>query len=293
MKTRFLTSVTIMKNFSLSASFLLALVTVSLQAGEPVAYKQVAPPPPPLYGTGFYGAIDAGANVFQNLGDTRTFDESFTAFDATLDVDLKIEPNNQVGVFGGIKLGYVFGTGVVRPTIEGDFFYNGFRPGWDGTLNTAFTACSGCQPLTGSVNGNVNTWVNSGAFLANFILRFAPGNQRFQPYVGAGVGAYYAQSEGLNARIDDLHFQVRPDTLRENVGTNTFADLAWQVVAGSDYYWTPKFSTFIEYHFLNYTSDTLLVVREADQRRLIRQVQKEFDLDLKQHLVGVGLRFHF
>ena len=288
MKTRFLTSVIIMKNFSLSASFLLALVTVSLQAGEPVAYKQVAPPPPPLYGTGFYGAIDAGANVFQNLGDTRTFDESFTAFDATLDVDLKIEPNNQVGVFGGIKLGYVFGTGVIRPTVEGDFFYNGFRPGADFTLD-ARTA-GGPERIA---SASVDTWLNTGAFMGNFILRFAPGNQRFQPYVGAGVGAYYAQSEGLNARIDDLHFQVRPDTLRENVGTNTFADLAWQVVAGSDYYWTPKFSTFIEYHFLNYTSDTLLVVREADQRRLIRQVQKEFDLDLKQHLVGVGLRFHF
>src|SRR5262249_13032719 len=105
-----------MKKFSISASFLVGLVTVSLQAGEPAAYKQVAPPPPPNYGTGFYGAIDAGANVFQNLGDTRTFDRSFTEFGARLDVDLKIEPDNQVGVFGGIKLGYVFGTGVIRPT---------------------------------------------------------------------------------------------------------------------------------------------------------------------------------
>ncbi len=283
-----------MKKFSVSASLLLALVTVSLQAGEPVAYKQVAPPPPPLYGTGFYGAIDAGANVFQNLGDTRTFDDSFTEFGARLDVDLKIEPNNEVGVFGGIKLGYVFGTGVIRPTIEGDFFYNGFRPGWDATLNTAFTPCQGCATILGSANGNVNTWVNSGAFLVNFILRFAPGNQRFQPYAGAGVGAYYAQSDGLNVQVDDLHFRARPATLRENLGTNAFADLAWQVVAGSDYYWTPKISTFIEYHFLNYTSDTLIVVvRDADTRRLIRNVQREFDLDLKQHLVGAGLRFHF
>ena len=199
--------------------------------------------------------LDAGANVFQNLGDTRTFDESFIAFDARLDLDLKIDPQNEVGVFGGIKLGYVFGTGVVRPTIEGDFFYNGFRPGWDATLNAALTPCSGCQTVQlGSVNGNVNTWINSGAFLANFILRFAPGNQRFQPYVGAGVGAYYAQSEGLNAQIDDLHFRISPATLRENVGTNAFADLAWQVIAGADYYWTPKFSTFIEYHYLDYTT---------------------------------------
>jgi hypothetical protein len=124
------------------------LVTVSLQAGEPVAYKQVAPPPPPLYGTGFYGALDIGANVFQNLGDTRTFDETFTPFSGSrLDFDLKVEPNNQVGVFGDIKLGYVFGTGVIRPTIEGDFFYNGFRPGWDATLNSTFTACPGVSTV--------------------------------------------------------------------------------------------------------------------------------------------------
>jgi hypothetical protein len=285
-----------MKNFSISASFLLGLVTVSLQAGEPVTYKQVAPPPPPNYGTGFYGAINAGANVFQNFGDTRTFDDSFTGSGTRLDLDLRLEPQHEVGVFGGIKLGYVFGTGVVRPTIEGDFFYNGFRPGWDATLNTAFTACPGCPPVNlGSVNGNVNTWVNSGAFLVNFILRFAPGNQRFQPYVGAGVGAYYAQSEGLNAQIDDLHFRISPATLRENVGTDAFADLAWQIVAGADYYWTPKFSTFIEYHFLDYTSATLVAVREADTRRLIRNAEREFDVnfDVKQHLVGAGLRFHF
>ena len=41
----------------------------------------------------------------------------------------KSSPKNDVGFFGGIKLGYVFGTGVVRPTVEGDFFYNGFRGG--------------------------------------------------------------------------------------------------------------------------------------------------------------------
>jgi opacity protein-like surface antigen len=285
-----------MKKFSLLASFLLGLMTVSLQAGEPVAYKQVAPPPPPLYyGTGFYGAIDAGANVFQNLGDTRTFhdtDEDF--FGGRLDVDLKVEPNNEVGVFGGIKLGYVFGTGVIRPTIEGDLFYNGFRPGWDATLNTTFTACPGCPPLTfRPVHGSADFWTNSGAFLANFILRFAPGNQRFQPYVGAGVGAYYAETEGLNVEFERVRGRIPKEFLRENAGTNEFADLAWQVVAGSDYYWTPKFSTFIEYHFLNYTSDTLLAVRTREQRQQIREIKREFDLDLKQHLVGVGLRFHF
>src|SRR5437773_10231637 len=170
-----------MKKLSILAPLLLGFVTASVQAGGEV-YKQVAPPPPPpLYGTGFYGAIDAGANVYQDLGDTRTFNQSFTGFGATLDLDEKLEPKNEVGFFGGIKLGYVFGTGVVRPTVEGDFFYNGFRGGANFTLRDSF----------GDVlaQRNVTTWINSGAFMGNFILRFAFG--RFQPYAGAGVGVYF------------------------------------------------------------------------------------------------------
>ena len=41
--------------------------------------------------------FDAGANVFQDLGDTRTFDHSFPAFGGTVDLDLKIDPKNEVG----------------------------------------------------------------------------------------------------------------------------------------------------------------------------------------------------
>src|SRR6476646_11386277 len=105
-----------------------ALLSTSLFAGPP-EYKQVAPPPPPPnYGVGFYGAIDMGANVDQNLGGNRTFTQdnpNLLGFGDTLE----LSPKNDVGFFGGIKLGYVFGTGVVRPTVEGDFFYNGFRGG--------------------------------------------------------------------------------------------------------------------------------------------------------------------
>src|SRR6266699_3047502 len=263
-----------MKKFSILAPLLLGFVTASVQAGGEV-YKQVAPPPPPpLYGTGFYGAIDAGANVYQDLGDTRTFNQSFTGFGATLDLDEKLEPKNEVGFFGGIKLGYVFGTGVVRPTVEGDFFYNVFRPGADLTVNGAFTPCPGCQTVNlGSLHVNVNTWINSGAFMANFILRFAPGNQRFQPYAGAGVGIYYAESAGTEV--------VNPVTGTVPINTGggqSHADLAWQVVAGSDYYWNPNFSAFIEYHYLDYTST---------------QIDTNKSRDLGQHLVGAGVRFFF
>jgi opacity protein-like surface antigen len=244
----------LMKRFSLLTSLLLGFVTASLQAGESVAYKQVAPPPPPeLYGLGFYGAIDMGANVYQNRGGDRTFTNEFGD-------TLTVSPKNDVGFFGGVKLGYVFGTGVFRPTLEGDFFYNGFRGGADFTLRDPFGDVVRSSSLT--------TWINTGAFMGNFIGRFAFG--RFQPYAGAGVGIYFAESAG--AQLDT------PRGTFNTSGGESHADLAWQIVAGSDYYWTPKFSTFIEYHFLNYTST---------------QIDTSEDRDLRQHLVGAGVRFHF
>jgi len=243
---------------------LTALVAASLRAGTET-YKQVAPPPPPpMYGLGFYGAIDMGANIYQNRGGTRTFTQdnpNFPGFGDTLEVD----PKNDVGFFGGIKLGYVFGTGVVRPTVEGDFYYNGFRGGANFTLRDSFDDVVAQR--------NVTTWINTGAFMFNFILGFAPGNQRFQPYAGAGVGVYYAESAGTEV-VDPVTGRVPINT----GGGASHADLAWQIVAGSDYYWTPKFSTFIEYKFLNYTST---------------QIDTREDRVLRQHLLGAGVRFHF
>jgi opacity protein-like surface antigen len=280
-----------MKKYSILASLLLGFVTGSVQAGGEV-YKQVAPPPPPpVYGTGFYGAIDAGANVYQNLPGSRTFTADFD----DVAIDLKYSPNHEVGFFGGIKLGYVFGTGVIRPTVEGDFFYNGFKPGANFTLDArdAF----GQERIA---SASASTWLNTGAFMANFILRFAPGNQRFQPYVGAGVGGYVAQSEGVNGQVSITgvgrgNFHLSREFLRENVGTAEFSDLAWQVVAGADYYWTPKISTFIEYHYLDYTTATLIAVRDTETRQRIQAAKQAFNTngDLGQHLVGLGVRFHF
>src|SRR5438094_1600439 len=244
----------LMKRFSLLTSMMVGFVTASLQAGEAVAYKQVAPPPPPeLYGLGFYGAIDAGANVYQDRGGTKVFSDEFGD-------TLTIDPKNDVGFFGGLKLGYVFGTGVFRPTVEGDFFYNGFRGGANFTLRDPFGDVVRSSSLT--------TWINTGAFMGNFIARFAFG--RFQPYVGAGLGIYYAESAGAE-------FQGPHGTFNSG-GGQSHADFAWQIIAGTDYYWTPKFSNFIEYHFLDYT-DTQINTNETR--------------DLGQQLVGAGLRFHF
>src|SRR5437016_704968 len=253
----------LMKRFSLLTSMMVGLVTASLQAGTET-FKQVAPPPPPteLYGLGFYGAIDMGANVYQDRGGNRTFTDTNPDSDFFGDT-LEVDPKNDVGFFGGIKLGYVFGTGVFRPTVEGDFFYNGFRGGADFRLNDP----SGVEVA----NATATTWINTGAFMGNFIGRFAFG--RFQPYAGAGVGIYYAESAGTEVRNP-----VTGNVPINTGGGQSHADLAWQIIAGSDYYWTPKFSTFIEYHFLNYTST---------------QIDTREDRDLRQHLVGAGVRVHF
>src|SRR5436190_4733856 len=183
------------KSYALT-TLLVGLLTIPLQAGTET-YKQVAPPPPPpMYGLGFYGAIDMGANVFQDRVGSRTFtdDNPNSPFFGS---NLEVDPKNDVGFFGGIKLGYVFGSGVVRPTVEGDFFYNGFRGGADFTLNEAFTACADCPTVLSTYQRNVTTWINTGAFMAKFILRFAPGNQRLQTYAGAGVGIYSSVSVGV------------------------------------------------------------------------------------------------
>jgi hypothetical protein len=249
-----------MKRFSLLTSILVGFVTASVQAGPVEAYKQVAPPPPPqLYGLGFYGAIDGGANVYQDRGGTKTFTDTNPDSDFFGDT-LTVDPKNDVGGFGGIKLGYVFGTGVFRPTVEGDFFYNGFRGGANFTLR---------EPDGDLIrSSSLSTTINTGAFMANFIARFAFG--RFQPYAGAGVGVYYAEGAGAE-------FQGPHGTFSSGGGRN-HTDLAWQIIAGTDYYWNPKFSTFLEYHFLEYTST---------------QINTNQNRDLGQHLVGAGLRFHF
>src|SRR6478736_1466323 len=253
-----------MKKLIFSTLALTGFLAASLRAGTET-YKQVAPPPPPpMYGLGFYGAIDGGANVYQNRGGTRTFTDN-NPDSEFFGSNLEVNPKNDVGGYGGIKLGYVFGKGVVRPTIEGDFFYNGFRGGADFTLRDRFGDTIGQRDVT--------TWINTGAFMGNFILRFAPGNQKFQPYAGGGVGVYYAESAGVEVR-DPVTGRVPINT----GGGASHADLAWQVVAGSDYFFNPNFSAFVEYHYLDYTSS---------------QIETNHTRDLGQHLVGAGVRFFF
>src|SRR5438094_10367777 len=95
----------IMKKSLLLTAIVVGFLTASLQAGERVAYKQVAPPPPPeLYGLGFYGAIDMGANVYQNRGGDRTFTDDRVGREDLGDT-LTVYPQTGVGFCEDIKRG--------------------------------------------------------------------------------------------------------------------------------------------------------------------------------------------
>src|SRR4051795_7445347 len=94
----------------------LALTSVAF-AGETTYSVDKNPVPPPVFGAGFYLGLQAGVNAYQDFGGTRRFSLGGN--------DISLEPNEKVGFVGGLKAGYVFGTGTVRPAIEADLYYNG------------------------------------------------------------------------------------------------------------------------------------------------------------------------
>src|SRR5690242_18235529 len=83
------------------------LLSASLFAGPP-DYKQVAPAPSPCdYGTGWYVALHGGANVYQDVNRNR--DHIFANGDV-----LEFSSDSNVGGYGGVKIGYVFGKETFR-----------------------------------------------------------------------------------------------------------------------------------------------------------------------------------
>jgi opacity protein-like surface antigen len=218
----------------------LALIGVSALLGSPVFADTPAP------GTQWYAALHGGANVYQYFNDSfsRTT-QSGERFSLNLD--------HNVGGFGGIKLGYVFGTGTYRFALEEDLFYNG-------------VSTNSHIDQNGSEIAHHSNMINSGAFMTNFIMRFAL--DKFQPYAGPGIGAYYAKTDSSDVTVGGRTFTF---------GKNSSGSLAWGGVAGIDYYWTPQISTFIEYNYLEYVA---LDVGDGGRR-------------FGQQLVGGGFRFHF
>ncbi len=236
------------KTTILSGIILMAASSFAL-AGTPMmedSTKMIIPPEPPpvYYGTGFYMGLQAGANFYQDFGATKRF---------TIDNDdIAVGFKQKIGFVGGGKIGYVFGTGRVRPAIEFDGFYNGVKAAVEAKVN-------------GKNVGSANSNLNSGAFLGNFILRFA--FDRFQPYFGAGAGGWVAEANNIKVNFNGQSRDLG------SAGSNS--GFAWQVIAGSDYYWTPKFSTFLEYKFLNY------------------QDAGAFSRNIPQQIGVLGVRWHF
>ncbi len=221
-----------------------AFVASRAHAGETYTAPQ---PPSEIFGSGWYGAIELGGNIYQDRGDIRIFTNG--AGDI-----LTIDPNNDTGFFGGIKIGYVFGQGTVRFALEEDMFYNGWQTGADSVLTVGGVTTTSSSSIT----------VNTGAFMTNGLVKF--GNGKFQPYIGFGIGAYYGESAGGN---------IGPFTNLS--GGASHADFAWQAIAGADYYMNRSNSLFVEYKFLEYTA-----YPERGDTRV-----------LGQHLLGAGWRFHF
>jgi opacity protein-like surface antigen len=231
-----------MKHHYLAITASSLALAASAFAGVPS--KEIAPPEPIYYGTGFYFGLQAGVNAFQDFGGTRRLELG--------DTEIAVEPREKVGFVGGIKLGYVFGTDTVRPAIELDGFYNGLEADLDGRVNGEDTEF------------NAQGKLHSGALLANFILRFA--FDRFQPYIGAGIGGYYAESQDVEVTVGNRHF--------EGGGGNN-SGLAWQIIGGADYYLSEKTSIFAEYKFLNYEDAGF------NENRI------------GQHIAVLGVRWHF
>lgn len=237
-----------MKKSIMLAAVTTTALTLTALAGDTTftTNKNVVPPPPaPVYGTGFYLGLQAGINAYQDFGGTRRFSLNGN--------DVSIEPNENVGFVGGLKAGYVFGTGTVRPAIEADFFYNGVKADLDARVDGNDT------------DFNAEGDLNSGAFMGNFLVRFA--FDRFQPYVGVGAGGWVAEANDVEVTIDGRDYD-----LGSSSGDSGFA---WQIIGGADYYFTEKLSAFLEYKFLNYED-------------------AGFDGDvIDQHIVVLGLRWHF
>lgn len=238
-----------MKKTTILSGLLLMAASSFALAGTPMvedSKKMIIPPEPPpvYYGTGFYLGFQAGANFYQDFGSTKRFTIG--------NDDIAAGFKQKIGFVGGGKVGYVFGTGTVRPAIEFDGFYNGVKAVVETRVN-------------GDNVGNVRSNLNSGAFLGNFILRFA--FDRFQPYVGAGAGGWVAQADDVRVNLNGQNRRLG------NGGSNS--GFAWQIVAGSDYYFTPSFSTFLEYKFLNY------------------QDAGVFSRNIPQQIGVLGVRWHF
>lgn len=210
-------------------------------------------PMAPAYGEGWYLGIGGGLNVYQDYQNASR-NKRVKVGNETI-VNTKLDTDN-VGGFGGIKLGYGFGGGAIKPAIELDAFYNAY--------DIKFSA----ETADGD-KGNAKGRLDSGGFLANVLFRYDAG--AFMPYVGAGAGFFIG-------KIDDARVSVGSASITG--GSDQTTEFAWQLLGGFDYFFNERTSFFTEYKFLSYENsnggDTFFGGSA-----------------IRQHLVGVGVRWFF
>jgi opacity protein-like surface antigen len=173
----------------------------------------------------------------------------------------------QVGAIGGIKLGYDWpfsdepieqfeketaGLGGIRLSggLEAEAFY-AYLP-WKARLDTG-----------GDAHGDFH----AGVFMLNALLKGQIG--KFRPYAGPGIGAAYIH--GTNY-----------DVLGVSQGEDDTVELAFQILAGVDYFISDGWSVFGEYRFLDFID-----VNIFGQGRSLKA-----DDFQTQHL-SIGIRRHF
>jgi len=236
-----------MKKTCFALTIISSMLCASAFAGPPMT---MAAPPPSACGTGWYFGLQGGGNISQNVSDRH---ETINGADVSIGWD------SNVGGYGGIKFGYVFGQSEWRFALEEDWFYNGVDADAHVRING-----------TELPNTNVNSVLNTGAFMTNLMLRYAPnGGCGLQPYIFGGIGGWWGETGG------DVDITV--GNVTRSLGSRDNGGFAWQAGAGMDYYFNPKWSIFAEYKFLDYTN-----------------AGGDFnDSNIGQHLIGGGFRVHF
>ena len=233
----------------LTGGLALAIALVAAQAG-PVGYQQSYTPPPTAsaggYGLGWYWGLQGGLNAYQSYEGTETVDVLGRAYE--------VEMKEKLGGFAGLKLGYGFDGGMVKPALELDGFYNGAD--YDLVISRAGRDLA-------TATGRFDTF----AFLLNGLFRFDLGSA-WMPYAGVGIGAWVGTTSdgGIDINGNGTAYVGSDET--------TFS-LAAQGLLGFDYYFSDRISFFTEYKYLNYFGADL----PSDP--------------VSQHLIGIGLRFHF
>ncbi len=214
-----------------------------------------------------FGGINAGANGHGSISDTVGAGSS-----APTDVG-----SSDASGTTGFKVGYEFapfahsGSVAWLPALELEGSY----------ANTTFDTETTFPliALPGRVTADFDTW----SVMLNALLK-AKINDRWEPYIGLGVGVSYIGRSGVTSRVD-----IIPAAFPMNADDDVV--LSMQAIAGCDFFLDQanNWSVFMEYKFLVSFDPTF-----DDQLGFIPGLTNEMQYDwLGQHLVTVGLRYRF